>query len=380
MELYEIRGQIDQIDDELAVLFARRMGLAADVAQVKRETGGAVLQPGRENEILRRLCTQADPQWHVWLRLLYATLFQVSRAYQDRLLAAEDSPLRRQIAEAVDRGRGGFPQGANLACQGIEGAYAHLAARQLFTQPNMIYLRSFDAVFRAVEQGLCRYGVLPIENSTYGSVLQVYDLLKRHHCSIVGGLRMPIVHCLLSRAKFLKDIKEIYSHEQALGQCGAFLDRLGERVTVTVCENTAVAARMAAQSGRADVAAISSEECAGLYGLEVLKRGIQDEPLNETRFIAIARQPEICAGANRSSVLLALKNQPGALASLLQLIAALEINLTKLESRPVPGRDFEFLFYLDMECDASKRETQVLLEGMARQSEEFLFLGSYLEE
>jgi chorismate mutase/prephenate dehydratase len=206
-------------------------------------------------------------------------------------------------------------------------------------------------------------------------VTAVYDLLREHKCSIVRAQRLPIHHCLLSRERFLKDVREIYSHEQALGQCGEFLDRLGDRVKITVCENTAMAARMAAQSEQPGAAAISSEECAELYGLNILKRDIQSAPRNETRFICIARQAEIFPGAHKSSVLLSLQHRPGSLAELLQLIAGM--NLTKLESRPT-GSDYEVLFYLDMECNAVEHTN--LLEEMQRHCASFLFLGSYAEE
>ncbi|MDR2752973.1 MAG: chorismate mutase [Oscillospiraceae bacterium] len=382
MGLDELRGQIDCVDDEIAGLLQRRMALAAAVAREKQRTGGSVLHKGREQAIIERLQAQTEPQWHTSLRLVYHSLFQASRAHQQRLLAGEeDSPLRHEIAEAVERGRAGFPQTGSVACQGILGAYSHLAAQRLFRceSPNVVFLRTFDAVFRAVEQGLCRYGMLPIENSSYGSVTPVYDLLKKHNCHIVRAVRLPIAHCLLSKAKFLQDVKEIFSHEQALGQCADFLEKL-KNVKITVCENTAVAARLAAACPGA--AAISSEECAALYGLEVLKRKIQNEPDNETRFICIAAQPEMAPHANKTSVLLSLRHRPGSLAELLQLLAAMDVNLTKLENRPAPSSsgDFEFLFYLDMECDAALPETARFLEEMARQSESFLLLGSYLEE
>ena len=380
MSLVTLRSEIDRVDDNMAALLAKRMELAADVAREKMQSGGPVHQRTREQEILERLSKGMEPQWQPALRLMYTTLFQASRSCQHGMLAeAEDSALRQNITAAADRGLAGFPATANVACQGIEGAYSHIAARAFFDEPKVIFLRTFDAVFRAVEQGLCRYGVLPIENSSYGSVTAVYDLLKEHNCSIVKAVRLPIAHCLLSRAKYLSEIKEIYSHEQALRQCGAFLDHLGSRVEVIVCENTAVAARMAAQSERTDVAAISSEECAALYGLNIIKQDIQNEPRNETRFICIARQGEIYPGANKSSVLLSLRHRPGSLAALLQLLAAMNVNLTKLENRPAPGREFEVMFYLDMECDASQPETVRILEEMARQSESFLFLGSYAE-
>ncbi|MDR3313547.1 MAG: chorismate mutase [Oscillospiraceae bacterium] len=379
ISLEDLRQDIDGIDDQLTALFARRMELAAQVARVKQRGSGPVLQRGREEAILARLAAQADPRWQPALRQLYATIFGLSRAHQRALLADAATPLRTELAAANARGAQGLPQEATVACQGITGAYSHLAAGRLFRTPQVVFLRSFEAVFRAVERGLCPYGVLPIENSSFGSVTRVYDLLKLHDCRIVRSLRMPIDHCLLSQATSLKQVREIFSHEQAFGQCSGFL-AAHSNITVTVCENTAVAARMAAQAGREDTAAISSEECAALYGLHILRKRLQNEEHNETRFICIAPQAIITPGANRCSVLLSLPHHSGSLSALLQLPACLGVNLTKLETRPVPGKEFEFLFYLDFEVDASQPAAADFLEQMQELSEEFTFLGSYKEE
>lgn len=379
-DLDKIRTNIDAIDDQMASLFARRMSLAGQIAQVKRRGGGQVLQRGREDAILARLCERSDPELRPALRQLYATLFGLSRTHQRTLLASDAaSPLRAELAAATERGAQSFAETAVVACQGIAGAYAHLAAERLFLAPKAMFLRSFEAVFLAVEQGLCAFGVLPIENSTYGSVTRVYDLLKQHDCRIVRSLRMPIDHCLLSKAPSLKQVREIFSHEQAFGQCGDFLASHSD-ITVTVCENTAVAARLAAAPGNEHTAAISSEECAPLYDLNILRRRLQDQERNETRFICIAPQAIIPPGANRTSVLLSLPHRPGTLSALLQLPACLGVNLTKLETRPAPGREFEFLFYLDFASGANDPETVNLLEQMREISDEFTFLGSYREE
>jgi chorismate mutase/prephenate dehydratase len=374
-----LRQSIDGIDDQLAALFAKRMELAAQVARAKQQKGGPVFQRGREEAILTRLAAQAEPKWQPALRQLYATIFGLSRAHQRALLADATTPLRAELAAAILRGAEGLPVTATVACQGIAGAYSHLAAGRLFHEPQVVFLRSFEAVFRAVERGLCPYGVLPIENSSFGSVTRVYDLLKLHDCRIVRSLRLPIDHCLLSRANALSEVREIFSHEQALGQCSGFL-AAHSNITVTVCENTAVAARMAAAPGNEATAAISSAECAALYGLQLLRKRIQNVQNNETRFICIAQNASIPPGANRCSVLLSLPHHSGSLSALLQLPACLGVNLTKLETRPVPGKEFEFLFYLDFETDASQPEAADFLEQMQELSEEFTFLGSYWEE
>ena len=234
-------------------------------------------------------------------------------------------------------------------------------------------------MFNAIEKGLCRYGVLPIENSTAGSVNAVYDLMMRHHFHIVRSVRVKIDHNLLARpgAK-LSDIREIYSHEQALSQCAQFLSSL-PGVKVIPCENTALAAKLVAESGRDDAAALSTRACERLYGLECLASSVQDTANNYTRFICIARDLEIYPGADRTSLMMTLRHEPGSLYKVLSRFYALGINLNKLESRPLPERSFEFMFYFDLENPVYDPAFLQLVSELGDISEEYTYLGSYSE-
>ena len=261
----------------------------------------------------------------------------------------------------------------------MEGAYSQLACDRLFTMPNVFYCATFEAVFSAIEKGLCRYGVIPLENSTAGSVNAVYDLMMQHNFRIVRSVRLKIDHCLLAKpGTKLSDIKEIYSHEQAISQCGRFLQSL-PGVTVVRCENTAVAAKRVAESDRTDVAALSSRACVGLYGLESLASSVQDQGNNYTRFICIAKDLEIYPGADRTSLMMVLPHKPGSLYKVLSRFYALGINLNKLESRPLPERDFEFMFYFDLETSVYSPQFQQLMGELPVLCEEFSYLGSYRE-
>ena len=245
--------------------------------------------------------------------------------------------------------------------------------------PRILYFRHFDGVFQAVQSGMCQYGVLPIENSSYGSVAQVYDLMRNHKFHIVRSIKLCVRHALLAKhGVALEDVKEIFSHEQALGQCSAYLKAHPE-IKVTVCENTAAAARMVAESGRRDIAAISSVHCAELYGLHVLESKVQNNDNNYTRFICISKDLEIYPGANKISLMLSTQHRPGALYSLLAKFAALGINLTKLESRPSPGSDFEFIFYFDMEASVMSDTVLSMLSELMVEPDVFVFLGNYSE-
>ncbi len=242
-----------------------------------------------------------------------------------------------------------------------------------------MYFSNFDAVFRAIEQGLCRYGVVPVENSTAGSVNSVYDLMMDHHFSIIRSMRLKVDHNLLANnGTKISDIREIYSHEQALSQCSGFLHSL-DNVKIIPVENTAVAARIVAESGRNDIAAVASRSCVRYYGLECLKDSIQDKENNYTRFIAISKDLEIYPGADRTSLMAVLPHEAGSLYRLLSRFYALDINLNKLESRPLPGREFEFMFYFDLETPVYSPQLLELLGDLPNAVDSFTYLGSYSE-
>lgn len=378
MELSEIRSQIDGIDRELVDLFCRRMALSAQVADYKKEQNLPIYVPARERAILQQVAQQAGEDFEKDARILYSMIFELSRGYQSRRNSPV-SPLFSRITDAIEKTPDLFPQSPMVACQGVEGAYSQIACEKIFQNPFILYFKNFDGVFNAIEQGLCRYGILPIENSTAGSVNKVYDLMIRHNFSIVRTFRMKIDHNLLANpGAALSGIKEIYSHEQAIGQCAEFLKNL-PGVTVIPVANTAVAAQMVAQSGRTDVAAISSRSCAELYGLTVLSHSIQDKGNNHTRFICISKELEVYPGSDRTSIMMVLSHKPGALYKVLSRLYTLGINVTKLESRPLPDREFEFMFYFDLETSIYSQEFAQLMCELESLCEEFKYLGSYRE-
>ena len=374
MELKDYRDQIDQIDDEIVRLFQQRMDVAAQIAAYKKEHDLPIMQASREREKLADLSGKTREDLQSYLRVLYSLLFELSRTYQARGSRTE---LYERIADAIENTPKLFPRSASVACQGVEGAYSQLACERLFAAPNIQYFRSFEGVFSAIEAGFCRYGILPIENSTAGSVKRVYDLMVSHNFSIVRSVRLKVDHCLLAKPGST-EIHEVFSHEQAISQCAEFLKTLGD-IKITRCENTAVAAQTVAASERQDVAALSSRFCAELYGLDILRSGVQDVGNNHTRFICISKQPEIYPGADRTTLMLVLPHKPGSLYKVLARLYALGINLLKLESRPLPDRDFEFLFYLDLETSVYSDEFVQLMCDIGSFCEEFKYLGSYSE-
>ena len=378
MDLNDYRKQIDDIDRQLLALFGQRMEVAAAIAAYKKEHGLPVLDGKREREKLLDVAAKTPDDLKDYAVSLYSLLFELSRSHQTRMLGT-NTALTEQIARAIENTPKLFPGSAAVACQGVEGAYSQLACDRLFKLPNVFYFSNFEAVFSAIEKGLCQYGVIPVENSTAGSVNAVYDLMMRHDFRIVRSLRLKVDHNLLANpgAK-LSDIREICSHEQAIAQCSAFLQEHPE-ITVVRCENTAAAAKRVAQSGRKDVAALSSRSCAELYGLTCLASNIQDQGNNFTRFICISKNLEIYPGADRTSLMMVLPHRPGSLYKVLSRFYALGINLNKLESRPMPERNFEFMFYFDLDTSVYTPQFQQLMAELPSLCEEFSYLGSYSE-
>ena len=378
MELKELRTEIDKIDDELVRLFGARMEIAAKIADYKKENKLPILVPSREREKLQDVAKKAEPEMANYTRVLYSMLFELSRSYQSKR-NGERTALYHQIADAIANTPNLFPQAPMVACQGVEGAYSQIACEKMFKNPFIMYFKNFEAVFNAIEQGLCQYGILPIENSTAGSVKKVYDLMIRHNFSIVRTFRLKVDHNLLVKpGTKLSDIKEIYSHEQALNQCSEFLHGL-TGITVIPVANTAIAAEMVANSDRNDVAALSSRNCAALYGLENIAASVQDKGNNRTRFICISKNLEIYPGSDKTSIMMILPHKPGALYKVLARMYTLGINVTKLESRPIPDRDFEFMFYFDLETSIYSEEFIQLMCELDELCEEFKYLGSYTE-
>ncbi len=266
-----------------------------------------------------------------------------------------------------------------MACQGTEGSYAQQACEKLFPYPDILYFESFDGVFRAVEKGMCRYGILPIENSTAGSVTQVYDLMEKHDFHIVGAQRLRIDHRLMRRnGQSQTPIAEIVSHEQALRQCSDFFAAHPE-IKATPMENTAKAAEYVAGCGRDDVAVIASRVCGSLYGLDIVDDAVANSEYNYTRFICIARCAEVYPGARKISLMLNLAHEPGALSQVLNKLAVAGINVLKLESRPIPGREFEFRFFFDIAASVADPDIVRLLCELEARTDRFVFLGCYDE-
>lgn len=378
MDLEELRKQIDEIDTQMCDLFAKRMQVVSEVGRYKKENNLPVYHPSRARTVLHNVSRRLGPEFEGYGRTLYRTIFDLSESYETRMLA-QGSEFYDRIKEITSVPPQPFPKRASVACAGCEGSYAHLASERLFDLPDIMYMNGFEGVFKAVSSGLCEYGVLPIENSLAGSVNAIYDLLSEYNVSIVRGVRLKVDHALLGvpGAK-LSEIREIYSHQQAISQCSEYLSTL-KNVRVIAMENTAEAARMVAQAGDRTKASLSSRLCAELYQMQVLKSSAQNRDNNYTRFICIAKEPKIYSGADRTSVMINIPNRPGTLFRILSRFNATGVNLVKLESRLIPEREFEYRFYFDIEASVYSTEFLSLMCELHDCGEQFKYFGTYAE-
>ncbi len=376
--LEEYRQTIDEIDEKLITLFQQRMDLAHKIGLSKKEENLPLYHPLREKEVLNQVEEGLPDPLKDYGKMWFGSLMEVSKSYQNELFP-EKAPQMAQIEKQQASSPRFFPRSAKVAFQGTHGSYSQLACEKLFSHPQLHGVATFEEVFSSLEEGLCDFGVLPLENSTHGSVGPVFDLLKAYPFPIAKSIRLHVRHHLLVKpGTEFSQIRQVYSHEQALGQCGLFFQKHPHIQRIPTA-NTSFAAEKVAQSDDSTMAAIGSKEAAQSYGLEILEQEIQSTENNYTRFVCISSKPIVFPGSDKITVVIALPHKQGALYQILALIAAAGINLTKLESRPVPGSDFQFLFYLDLQGSIEDPTVFRLLSRLEKQAETFFFLGNYSE-
>ena len=374
----DYRMKIDEIDKEIVAKLEERMRTAEEIAKYKQQNELPVYDAMREREKIDAITNMVSEDMAGYSRILYNTIMEISKDHQ-RKITQQDTECVKAIKKALDETPKVFPQRAVVACQGVTGSYSQEACEKIFKMPQIFFLKNFNGVFSAIESGLCQYGILPLENSTAGSVNQIYDLMMKHNFYIVKSVRLKIDHSLLAKKGVRREnIKEIVSHEQAIMQCDDFLKNF-PHAKITVCENTAAAAKLVAESDRNDIAALASHSCSSLYNLECLEENVQDNKNNYTRFICISKKLEIFPGADRTSLMLVTAHKPGSLYNVLARFNALGINLVKLESRPIPERDFKYMFYFDITSEVYSEEFIRLMNQLQDLSSECTYLGSYTE-
>ncbi len=370
MNLDELRQEINQLDQEIIEAFSKRMDLCRQVAVYKKEHHLQIFQNAREEEIIKRVSDQAPEPLKAPTAHLFKNIMDISKHLQYREIMEQEEPYTYNTFLPSS--------GCSVACQGTAGANAETAAKQIFGEDcTPVFYSSFADVFEAVQNGDTKYGIIPIQNSTAGSVVQAYDLMSKYNFYISKTTVVEITNCLAVKpGTGLEDVREVFSHPQALMQCSEFIAKQG--LTPNSYGNTATAAKMVAESPE-PYAAICSENCAKLHGLEILRDHISDYVPNYTKFICISKDLLLPEDADSISVMLKLPHEEGTLYRLLSKFVICGLNLQKLESRPMRDGSFEVMFYLDFNGSIRDKHVGALLSELAEQLEYFKFLGNYSE-
>ena len=370
MSLDEIRKKIDAIDRELAPLIKKRMECSLEVARIKKAENLPIYHAGREQEILDRVSRDAGEEYGVYVSSVYRNMMAVSRALQTDTLFKNGSFAEKVMSYPKDMTY------KKVICQGAPGAFSHAAARSMFNELTPEFLLSFEDVFKVCEADETAVGILPVENSTAGSVNSVYDLILKYKLCIVKAKRVDVSQNLLTVGDE-SQVKVVYSHPHALKQCEKYIKE--HNITAMQFENTALAAKYVAELNDPTIAAIGSTEAAEMYGLRVGATSIQDNKDNITRFIAVSKKPFIAPDSNTVSLAFTIPHEKGSLYSMLGRFADCGLNLTKIESRPL-GHGFEYKFYLDFSGNIKDARTLSLLSSLEQTLSFFVFLGNYNEK
>lgn len=385
MSLKEIREKIDEIDAQLLPLFVQRMQCAESVAETKLATNQPVFNAQREEEILNRVSSRAK-EYDCEAKMLYTTMMALSRARQHKMMHSGDA-LRKQVQASLSHPCDllAIARGKRIACPGAEGSHSHEAAQELFPGHAFCFYEYFQEVFEALANGEVEFGLVPVENSSAGSVTDVYDLMLKYRFHIAGAVSLQIRHCLAAaQDASLESIRRICSHPQALAQCSELIAR--HRWETAESSNTATAAKLASKQQDPSCGVICSTAAAQAYGLKVLEENVQNRCQNRTRFLVLHRDMLLPKDANKISLCFSLPHTTGSLYSVLARFAMNGLNLTKIESRPTrsdtvreDGR-FEYDFYLDFTGNVSNPKTLDLICELSSEMPNFSFLGNYAEQ
>lgn len=375
LDLQEIRNEIDCVDRELVKLFEKRMELTTNVAKYKIETGKKVLDPEREQQKLAAIEQLVSNEMNKRsINEIFTQIMANSRKYQYMLLESMGQTLREDY-EALDE----LPvAGCRVVYQGVPGAYAYIAVKRFFGEDVDNYnVKTWRDAMEAVKRGDADYAVLPIENSTAGIVSDVYDLLQEYNNYIVAETYVKVEHALLGLpGASVSDIKRVYSHAQALMQCRSFLNAHQEWQTSEMI-NTAVSAKKVMEDGDKSQAAIASVEAAKLYGLDILQEKINTDDNNTTRFVIISNKRAFLKNAGKVSICFETEHTAGSLYDMLSHIIYNGLNMTKIESRPIEGKAWQFRFFIDFMGNIDDASVMNALRGIEEEAMNIKLLGNY---
>ncbi len=374
MDLAEIRQRIDATDRQIVELYEQRMDLCREVAQYKIENGKKVFDHAREMEKLAMVRSLAHGDFNEkGVQELFEQLMSMSRKMQYQILTEHGSMGKLPFIEIEDLDR----EHSRVVFQGAEGSYSEIAMRTFFGKKvSAFHVDTFRDAMSAIDDGSADYAVLPIENSTAGIVNEIFDLLVEFENYIIGEQIIPIEHCLMGvPGSDIRDIRTVLSHPQSLMQSADFLSARGWNQMSM--KNNAFAAQKVAQDGDRTQAAIASELAAETYGLKILERGVNSSDTNSTRFIIVTNQKVFCRGAQKISICFDLPHRSGSLYHMLSHFIYNDLNLCKIESRPMPDQDWEYRFFVDIEGSLSDGAVKNALRGLRDEAKHMRILGTY---
>jgi chorismate mutase/prephenate dehydratase len=362
--LIDYRKKIDEADKELLNLFLKRMEYSKEIAKIKEERNLPIFDKKREEEVIKSRVENIDNDNLKGItKELFQKIMDLSKLYQ------YDENNKNSKIESSEK----------IGYLGEKGSYSHQAAKGCFESGNLISFDTFEEIFESIEKDKLKFGVLPIENTSTGSIISIYDLLKKYNFNIVGEKNIEINHCLLARKKVkLEDVKIVYSHPQAIDQSKEFLKEYNWEIINQ--KNTSGSALMVSKSDRRDIAAIASIEAAKIYNLDILKSNINYNEKNITRFIIISK--EICVDKKADKITLgfSVDHKPGQLYNVLGIFDKNNINMHKLESRPIIGSPFEYYFYIDLQGNLKEFKVKNIIEEIKKSSNSFKIYGNYIED
>ena len=373
MDLQQLREGIDEIDSSILELFLKRMELCCGVAEYKKQHNMPVFQGGREKQVIDRIrALTGDSELEAGTAALFTSIMDISKILQNRRILADSPDYSFTVPD--------FAGASRIGCQGTSGANSEAAAKKLFGDIQPIFYKSFEEVFAAVQAGELDYGVLPVHNSTAGSVSSTYDLMAKYSVYTVSETCVEINHCLAAKADVAEsELTTVYSHPQAIAQCCDYLTAHG--LKTAEYGNTATAAAMVAESDVSErLAAICSADCAEKFGLNIIAENIADCALNRTRFVCISRELQVAPESDAISVMLKIPHTEGSLYRLLTKFCVNGMNLLRIESRPVRDGSFDVMFSLDFSGRIDDPSVKALMNDLAENLEFFRFLGTFRSE
>ncbi|MDO5145968.1 MAG: bifunctional chorismate mutase/prephenate dehydratase [Eubacteriales bacterium] len=374
-DVNQVREDIREVDYQIAELFEKRMKYAAELAQAKKEVGAPIYDKNREDEKLADITkNRSNPFIVKGLEEVFIQMMSISRKYQYHLVHQRDRYIENYFTEVPELER--FPD-TRVVYAGVPGSFTGMACEKFFGKDVDHYgVAKFKEVALALNDGDADYGVLPIENSSAGDVTGVYNILLENDVCIVGEVFVKVDHCLLGcPGSKIEEIHTVYSHPQGLMQCAPYLEKMGaEQISV---ENTAIAAEMIARKGDKKEAAIASRRAAELYGLDILEESINFDDANVTRFVILSKKRQYTETAGKISISFSLVHESGTLYNILSHFLYNDLNLSHIESVPLPDKQWEYRFYIDITGNLHDPAVRNALQGVRTEVADFKILGNY---